>query len=118
MIFIKQLNNKELEALAADIREFIIKNVAATGGHLASNLGVVEITIAMHYVFDSPNDMFLFDVGHQSYTHKILTGRAKDFKTLRKRKTCREEYDFLRSFEELFPSSWDNRERCHRYSFY
>ena len=82
--FIKQLNKKELEALAADIREFIIKNVALTGGHLASNLGVVEITLAMHYVFDSPNDKFLFDVGHQAYVHKILTGRAKEFHTLRK----------------------------------
>ena len=81
--FIKQLNMKELEALALDIRKFIIENVAITGGHLASNLGVVEITIAMHYVFDSPNDMFLFDVGHQSYVHKILTGRAKEFASLR-----------------------------------
>ena len=81
--FIKQLNIKELEALALDIRKFIIENVAVTGGHLASNLGVVEITIAMHYVFDSPNDMFLFDVGHQSYVHKILTGRAKEFASLR-----------------------------------
>lgn len=82
--FIKQLNKKELEALAADIREFIIKNVAVTGGHLASNLGVVEITLALHYVFDSPKDKFLFDVGHQAYVHKILTGRAKEFHTLRK----------------------------------
>lgn len=82
--FIKKLNKKELEALAYDIREFIIKNVAVTGGHLASNLGVVEITIALHYVFDSPQDMFLFDVGHQAYVHKILTGRAKEFSTLRK----------------------------------
>ena len=81
--FIKKLNIKELEALAFDIREFIIKNVATTGGHLASNLGVVEITLALHYVFDSPNDKFLFDVGHQSYVHKILTGRAKEFHTLR-----------------------------------
>ena len=82
--FIKKLNMKELEVLATEIREFIIENVRVTGGHLASNLGVVEITIAMHYVFDSPNDMFLFDVGHQSYVHKILTGRAKDFVNLRK----------------------------------
>ena len=81
--FIKQLNNKELEALAADIRSFIIKNVATTGGHLASNLGVVEITIAMHYVFDSPKDKFIFDVGHQAYVHKILTGRADKFSSLR-----------------------------------
>lgn len=82
--FIKKLNIKELEALAFDIREFIIQNVAATGGHLASNLGVVEITLALHYVFDSPNDKFLFDVGHQAYVHKILTGRANEFHTLRK----------------------------------
>ena len=82
--FIKQLNKKQLEALAADIRDFIIKNVAITGGHLASNLGVVEITLALHYVFDSPVDKFIFDVGHQAYVHKILTGRAKDFPTLRK----------------------------------
>ena len=82
--FIKKLNIKELEALAFDIREFIIKNVAATGGHLASNLGVVELTIALHYVFDSPTDKFIFDVGHQSYVHKILTGRANEFHTLRK----------------------------------
>ena len=81
--FIKQLNKKELITLADEIREFIISNVAQTGGHLASNLGVVEITLAMHYVFDSPKDKFLFDVGHQMYAHKILTGRAKDFKTLR-----------------------------------
>ena len=81
--FIKKLNIKELEALAFDIREFIISNVSVTGGHLASNLGIVEITLALHYVFDSPIDKFLFDVGHQSYVHKILTGRAKDFHTLR-----------------------------------
>ena len=81
--FIKKLNIKELEVLASEIREFIIENVAITGGHLASNLGVVEISIAMHYVFDSPSDMFLFDVGHQSYVHKILTGRAKEFVNLR-----------------------------------
>ena len=82
--FIKKLNKKELEALAADIREFLIKNISVTGGHLASNLGVVEITIAMHYVFDSPKDKFIFDVGHQAYVHKILTGRASQFDTLRK----------------------------------
>ena len=81
--FIKQLNIKELEALAFDIRKFIIKNVAISGGHLASNLGMVEITLALHYVFDSPNDKFLFDVGHQAYVHKILTGRAHEFHTLR-----------------------------------
>lgn len=81
--FIKKLNTKELEQLSADIRAFLIENVNKTGGHLASNLGAVEATIAMHYVFDSPKDKILFDVGHQAYVHKILTGRAKDFATLR-----------------------------------
>ncbi|HKL61027.1 MAG TPA: 1-deoxy-D-xylulose-5-phosphate synthase [Acholeplasma sp.] len=82
--FLKDLSVKELTELAKDIRAFLIENISKTGGHLASNLGVVEMTIAMHYVFDSPNDQFIFDVGHQAYTHKILTGRAKDFSTLRK----------------------------------
>lgn len=81
--FVKTLKKKELEALAKDIRAFLIEKISKTGGHLASNLGVVELTIALHYVFDSPEDLILFDVGHQSYVHKILTGRAKDFDTLR-----------------------------------
>lgn len=84
--FIKNMTIKELEALAEDIRVFLVENISKTGGHLASNLGVVELTLAMHYVFNSPKDAFIFDVGHQSYTHKILTGRAKDFSTLRKHK--------------------------------
>lgn len=82
--FIKTLSKKELKELAEQIRTFLIDNISKTGGHLSSNLGVVEITIAMYYVFDPEKDKFLFDVGHQSYVHKILTGRAKDFKTLRK----------------------------------
>lgn len=82
--FLKDLSIKELEELAKQIREFIIDNISKTGGHLSSNLGVVELTIALHYVFDSPFDKLIFDVGHQTYTHKILTGRAKDFPTLRK----------------------------------
>ena len=82
--FLKDLSIKELQVLATEIRQFLIENISKTGGHLSSNLGVVELTIAMYYVFD-PNEVnFLFDVGHQCYTHKILTGRAKDFKTLRK----------------------------------
>ena len=81
--FIKDLSIKELKELAKDIRKFLIENISKTGGHLSSNLGVVELTIAMYYVFDPEKDKFLFDVGHQSYVHKILTGRAKDFKTLR-----------------------------------
>ncbi|MDE6584097.1 MAG: 1-deoxy-D-xylulose-5-phosphate synthase [Anaeroplasmataceae bacterium] len=81
--FIKNMSMKELKELACQIREFLVENISKTGGHLSSNLGVVEITIAMYYVFDPEKDKFLFDVGHQSYVHKILTGRAKDFKNLR-----------------------------------
>ncbi|QWB99342.1 1-deoxy-D-xylulose-5-phosphate synthase [Mycoplasmatota bacterium] len=82
--FLKDLSFKELNELAEEIRSFLIENIAKTGGHLASNLGVVELTLAIHRVFNSPVDRIVFDVGHQSYIHKILTGRAKDFKTLRK----------------------------------
>lgn len=82
--FVKSLSIKELKELANQIRAFLIENVSKTGGHLSSNLGVVELTIAMYYVFDPEKDKFLFDVGHQSYVHKILTGRAKDFKGLRR----------------------------------
>ena len=81
--FVKKLSVKELKILASEIRQFLIDNISKTGGHLSSNLGVVEITLAMYYVFDPDKDKFLFDVGHQSYVHKILTGRAKEFKTLR-----------------------------------
>jgi 1-deoxy-D-xylulose-5-phosphate synthase len=78
------LTNAQCEELAAEIREFLIENMAKTGGHLGPNLGVVELTIAMHRVFESPRDAILFDTGHQSYVHKLLTGR-KQFDTLRKR---------------------------------
>ena len=81
--FVKKLSIKELQILANEIRQFLIENISKTGGHLSSNLGVVELTIAMYYVFDPDEVSFLFDVGHQCYTHKILTGRAKEFKTLR-----------------------------------
>ena len=75
----------ELDSLAADIREFLIEKVSQTGGHLGPNLGVVELTIAVHRVFQSPRDVVLFDTGHQSYVHKILTGRADQFDLLRQR---------------------------------
>ena len=81
--FIKTLTIKELKELAQDIRTFLIEHISKTGGHLSSNLGVVEITLAMYYVFDLDEFQFLFDVGHQSYVHKILTGRAKEFDNLR-----------------------------------
>ena len=81
---LKSLNHKQLIELAQEIRDFLISKVAKTGGHLGPNLGVVETTIAIHKVFDSPNDSIVFDTGHQSYVHKILTGR-KDFDTLRQK---------------------------------
>jgi 1-deoxy-D-xylulose-5-phosphate synthase len=80
---LKGLSLTALEALAAELREEIINTVTTTGGHLASNLGVVELTIAIHRVFDSPKDKIIWDVGHQSYSHKLLTGRKSRFKTLR-----------------------------------
>ena len=84
-VFLKDLNINQLEKLCQEIRSFIIENVSKTGGHLSSNLGTIEAIVAMHYVFDSPKDKFIFDVGHQCYTHKILTGRSKDFVKLRKK---------------------------------
>lgn len=80
---IKELNTEELYELCDDIRKLLVKTVSNTGGHLASNLGVVELTVALHKVFNSPQDQIVFDVGHQCYTHKILTGRKKEFNTLR-----------------------------------
>jgi len=81
---LKKLPVRQLNALADDIRRFILNSVAQTGGHLASNLGVVELTLALHYVFDFKKDKLLWDVGHQCYTHKIITGRKDKFKLLRK----------------------------------
>ena len=74
----------ELVRLCHEIREFLIDSVSETGGHLASNLGIVELTVALHTVFDVPKDKIIFDVGHQSYVHKILTGRKDNFGTLRR----------------------------------
>lgn len=79
----KSLPVKKLPILAKEIREFLIENLSKTGGHLAPNLGVVELTMALHYVFNSPKDKIIFDVGHQCYVHKILTGRKNKFNTLR-----------------------------------
>jgi 1-deoxy-D-xylulose-5-phosphate synthase len=81
---LKELSLAELENLAGEIRETIIDTVAASGGHLASSLGVVELTIALHRVFDSPTDKIVWDVGHQAYAHKLLTGRRERFSTLRR----------------------------------
>lgn len=81
---LKKLNNEQVTELCAEIREFMLKTVADNGGHLASNLGAVELTVALHKVFSSPEDTIVFDVGHQCYTHKLLTGRYSEFSTLRK----------------------------------
>lgn len=81
--FLKELNNDQLVELSEDIRKFLIENLSRTGGHIGPNLGVVELTLALHKEFDSPTDKFIWDVGHQSYVHKILTGRAGQFDTLR-----------------------------------
>ncbi|MCB6390089.1 1-deoxy-D-xylulose-5-phosphate synthase [Dorea formicigenerans] len=80
---IKKLNSEELECLAEEIREFLVEKVSKTGGHLASNLGVVELTMALHLICDLPKDKIIWDVGHQSYTHKLLTGRKEGFEDLR-----------------------------------
>nr|MBP8796385.1 1-deoxy-D-xylulose-5-phosphate synthase [Lachnospiraceae bacterium] len=81
---IKNLKKEELPLLADEIREFLIRTISESGGHLASNLGVVELTMAMHLVFDLPKDKMIWDVGHQAYTHKLLTGRRENFANLRK----------------------------------
>ncbi len=81
---LKKLSPEELPRLCSEIRAFMLDTISGTGGHLSSNLGSVELTVALHYVFDSPNDKFIWDVGHQTYTHKILTGRKDALPTIRK----------------------------------
>ena len=78
---IKKLNQSELKALTNELREELIDVVSITGGHLGAGLGVVELTVALHYVFDTPNDKLIWDVGHQTYPHKILTGRKDKIRT-------------------------------------
>ena len=80
----RKLGIAELNTLAREVRELIIKTVASSGGHLASSLGTVELTLALHYVFNTPQDKIVWDVGHQAYAHKIITGRKELFATLRK----------------------------------
>ena len=81
---LKKVDEKDMEELAEEVRDFLIENVSVTGGHLASNLGVVELSLALHRVFSTPKDHIIFDVGHQSYIHKMITGRKELFHTLRK----------------------------------
>lgn len=102
--FLKNLSLKELEALALDIRAFLIDSIEKTGGHLSSNLGTVELIIALHYVFNSPDDAMIFDVGHQAYTHKILTGRASQFDTLRQTSGLSGYINYKESIHDLWES--------------
>jgi len=97
---LKTMSIEELERLCKEIREFLISGVSKTGGHLASNLGVVELTVAIHRVFDVPEDKLIWDVGHQSYVHKILTGRKDEFDSLRK-------YKGLSGFPKTKESEYD-----------
>ena len=97
---VKKLNIVEANELCTEIRNCIIETVSKNGGHLASNLGTIELTVALHRAFNSPKDAIIFDVGHQSYTHKLLTGRFNEFSTLRKEngisgfmKPCESEHD-------------------------
>ena len=99
--FLKDLKTKDLVLLAKEIREFLILHISKNGGHLASNLAVVELSIMLNKEFDFLNDKLVFDVGHQSYVHKILTGRAKDFDSLRK-------YNGLSGFPDIFESKYDS----------
>ena len=81
---LKKLTLEEKETLSQEIRDLIIDVTSKNGGHVASNLGVVELTIALHSIFDTPNDKIVWDVGHQCYVHKILTGRREEFQNIRK----------------------------------
>lgn len=103
---IKGLSTAQLQDLAQQIRVFLVQSIAKTGGHLSSNLGVVELTLALHYVFHTPEDKFLFDVGHQSYVHKILTGRVSMFPALR-------QYKGLAGFQKRKESEHDAWEAGH-----
>ena len=80
---LRKLSPSDLPQLAQEIRQEIIRTVSKVGGHLASSLGVVELTLALHYVFDTPRDRLIWDVGHQTYAHKLITGRREQFSTLR-----------------------------------
>ncbi len=97
---IKKLSTKELYKLAKEIREFLIEKISKTGGHIASNLGVVELTLAIHSIFDSPKDKIVWDVGHQTYVQKIITGRKDKFDTLR-------QYDGISGFPKVNESIHD-----------
>ncbi|HBH59170.1 MAG TPA: 1-deoxy-D-xylulose-5-phosphate synthase, partial [Arthrobacter bacterium] len=109
---LNELSHGQLEELAAEVRSFLITNVSQTGGHLGPNLGVVELTLAVHRIFDSPRDSIVFDTGHQSYVHKLLTGR-QDFSTLRQQggmsgypSRAESEHDIVESSHASSSLSW------------
>ena len=104
--FLKRLDNEQLKDLSEDIRSFLIEKLSVTGGHIGPNLGVVELTVALHKAFNSPDDKFLWDVGHQAYVHKILTGRADQFDTLR-------QFKGLCGFPKMIESEHDVWEAGH-----
>lgn len=104
--FLKKLDKEQMTELAKEIRKFLIENLSVTGGHIGPNLGVVELTIVLHKLFDSPKDKFIWDVGHQAYVHKILTGRADQFGTLR-------QYKGLSGFPKMSESEHDVWETGH-----
>ena len=97
---LKKLDSEELNCLASDIREYILEVISKTGGHLAAGLGTVELSIALHYVFDTPKDKIIWDVGHQCYPHKVLTGRKHKLNSIRK-------YGGLSGFLKIDESEYD-----------
>ena len=103
---LRRLPRRELEQLAIELRAFVLESVAQTGGHLSSNLGTVELTIALHYVFNTPYDRIVWDVGHQTYPHKILTGRRERMRTLR-------QIDGISGFPRRVESEYDTFGTAH-----
>ena len=98
---IKNFSTEELQELCDELRSYIIDTVTEVGGHLAPTLGVIELTVALHYLFDTPKDKLVWDVGHQGYAHKIITGRFKEFRTIRK-------YDGISGFLKRSESDYDS----------
>lgn len=104
--FLRSYSTKQLKELATEIRSFLVNKLSVTGGHLGPNLGVVELTLMLHKMYESPKDKFLFDVGHQAYVHKILTGRADRFDTLK-------QYQGLCGYPKMTESEHDVWEAGH-----
>lgn len=103
---LRRLDRRQLQPLADELRAFVLDSVSKTGGHLSSNLGTVELTIALHYVFNTPNDRIVWDVGHQTYPHKILTGRRDQMHTLR-------QFDGISGFPRRSESEYDTFGTAH-----